>query len=131
MKIGRIGRLECFTGECVLWFGFFMSRWAAMTFVPALYSLTVFTLLSLTAVVVAWLRLQRAHDLGDAGITVLLTIVPIVGAFVLGWMYLAKGKPENEWGAPPPKRVFLLTNFRAQRQRNKELARSAGLAVTK
>jgi hypothetical protein len=46
-------------------------------------------------------------------------------------MYLAKGKPENEWGASPPKRVFLLTNFRAQRQRNKELARSAGLAVTK
>ena len=43
------------------------------TFVPALYSLTVFTLLSrLTAVVVAWLRLHARHRPRDAGITVLL-----------------------------------------------------------
>ena len=62
-----------------------------------------------------------------AGITVLLTIVPIVGAFVLGWMYLAKGKPENEWGAPPPKRVFLLTNFRAQRQRQQGARAQRGI----
>ena len=98
---GRIGRLRylAYTFGAMLVVGFIAAIAQAIlgagigVVVGALCYIPLFIFVTL-------IMIQRSHDMGWSGWTVLLgIIIPFVG---LIWMFKSGTKGENNWGAPPP-----------------------------
>jgi uncharacterized membrane protein YhaH (DUF805 family) len=99
---GRIGRLRYLAWSLVAYLVLAVS-FAVMA--PIAGSSTTVMFLGMGVGVIAYfvflclLSIQRAHDMGWSGWTILLLIIPLV-AFV--WIFNGGSKDANRFGAPPP-----------------------------
>jgi uncharacterized membrane protein YhaH (DUF805 family) len=101
---GRIGRLRYLAHNTAAYAVFLIISFV-IGFVFAAIGLREVSTLAIGAVGIAYFvfiifkLIQRSHDMGWSGWTVLLAIIPLVN---LIWIFKAGTPGGNEYGAPPP-----------------------------